>query len=263
MTTTTLRVATFNIRNGRAFDGLDSWPFRRRATLRAIVDLDADIVGLQEVYRFQLRWLQRRLPDHVALAGSGRNANNRGEMCPLLVRRDRFGVSGVVTRWYGDAADTPGSRLPGAAAPRIAALADLHLHGSDIHIQVVNTHLDERSAARRTQSASQLLGWLRPNVPHLVLGDLNAELTDDALAVLASGDLRPVLQGSEGGTAHDFTGGTEGPQLDHILISRDWSIVGAGPHVSRSAARLPSDHWPVLAELSLDPASLTPPSTSD
>ena len=30
----TVRVVSFNIRNGRAFDGWNSWPFRRRATAR-------------------------------------------------------------------------------------------------------------------------------------------------------------------------------------------------------------------------------------
>ncbi|HJR24407.1 MAG TPA: endonuclease/exonuclease/phosphatase family protein, partial [Acidimicrobiales bacterium] len=59
---TELRVATFNVRNGRALDGfVRAWPFRRRAVVAAIASLDADVVGLQEAYRFQLRSLLRGL----------------------------------------------------------------------------------------------------------------------------------------------------------------------------------------------------------
>jgi len=34
----TLRIVTCNIRNGRAFDGMDSWPFRRRHRGRLLWD---------------------------------------------------------------------------------------------------------------------------------------------------------------------------------------------------------------------------------
>ena len=42
-----LRVATFNVRNGIAFDGLDSWPLRRHTTAQAVAGLDADLIALQ------------------------------------------------------------------------------------------------------------------------------------------------------------------------------------------------------------------------
>ena len=42
---TILRVATWNVRNGWAFDGWSSWPFRRRSAIETLASLAADVVG--------------------------------------------------------------------------------------------------------------------------------------------------------------------------------------------------------------------------
>ena len=75
---TTLGVASFNIRNGWAFDGWNSWPLRRRSTLATIKALDADVLGLQESFRFQYRWIRKRLPPSESW-WDGRGASGRGE----------------------------------------------------------------------------------------------------------------------------------------------------------------------------------------
>ncbi|MEJ7721431.1 MAG: endonuclease/exonuclease/phosphatase family protein [Ilumatobacteraceae bacterium] len=119
-----LTVATFNIRNGLAWDGRNSWPLRRRATAKALAALDADIVGLQEVYGFQRRYLLGRVPGYRAV-GKGRRNGRRGEQCPILVR-DPVAIDADWTRWFGDEPEHPGSRLPGASFPRIATMATCH-----------------------------------------------------------------------------------------------------------------------------------------
>ena len=247
--TVSLRVATFNIRSGRSLDGWRAWPLRRRATLRAIVGLDADVIGLQEVYAFQLRWLRRHLPDYEFVRGDGRSRRRRGEHCPLLVRRGVVALMSAATRWYGDAPDTAGTRLPGATAPRIATVAAMVVSGRTV--QVLNTHLDEHIAGHRLRSATQLLGWLVPGTPAIVLGDMNAPLGDPALVALADGDLRPALRGDEGGTAHDFTGRRDGPQIDHVFTSREWDVGRVTVGGEHWVGRWPSDHWPVVADVVL------------
>src|SRR4051812_32237108 len=101
------RVVSFNIRNGRALDGRHSWPFRRSAVAETISGLGADVVGLQEAYGFQARWLARRLPG-FDVHGQGRNDGNRGERCAVLTRRASLDVRRTWTRWYGDSPDRPG-----------------------------------------------------------------------------------------------------------------------------------------------------------
>jgi endonuclease/exonuclease/phosphatase family metal-dependent hydrolase len=243
-----LRVATFNIRNGRAFDGWNSWPFRRTATLEAIRSLDADVIGLQEAFGFQLRWLARRLPGYD-VAGVGRSRRSRGEHCPVLVRSSRARVVEHSTRWFGPTPERPGTRLPGAAFPRIVTTAVLDVDGTTVH--VVNTHLDARSPENRRAALTQVAAAVDPSRPTIVMGDLNAAPTDPELAPLLDAGLRPALGSGAGGTNHDFSGRTDGRRIDHIFVSDHVRVVHADVVVVRPGGRLPSDHWPVVAQLQL------------
>ncbi len=245
-----LRVGTFNIRNGVAFDGCNSWLFRRRATADMIGGLDADVVGLQEAYGFQANYLRRRLPDH-GLTGDGRSALRRGERCAVIFRQAALELTASETRWYGDEPSRPGIRLPKATSPRVATIAGFRpVDGGGPPFTFVNTHLDQRHEDNRLRAAEQLLGWLDDG-PSIVVGDLNAGPDSRVLAILEAGGLRTVLPPDAPGTNHDFTGRTDGRRIDHILVSSHWEIGPAQVVTGRPRGRLPSDHWPVVADLTL------------
>lgn len=241
-----LTVASFNLRNARALDGRHWWPLRRRATALAVAGLEADVVALQEVSRWQLRWLRRHLSGTVGL---GRPRGRLGgEQVPLLVRSStRLQVLGHRTRWFGATPDRPGTRLAGARRPRIATIARLAVDG--VEVEVASTHLDERSAALRQASLEQLVGWLDPAVPRILLGDLNADPGAPALTPLVGAGLRSALPMDAGGTEHGFTGRTDGRQIDHVFVSEGIAVLAAEVRHPRPGGRLPSDHWPVVADL--------------
>lgn len=249
-----VRFATFNIRNGRALDHLNSWPLRRPSTAAAIAALGADVLGLQEVFEYQCRYLRGRLPD-LRWCGQGRNGGRSGEQCPVAVSRHAITVVREQTRWYGPAPEVPGSRLPGASFPRIATLVRCRDARSGTEFEVANTHLDERVAANRAASVRQLVEWLDPAVPTVVVGDFNAGPDDEpVLGPLTGAGFRraPIT----GGTAHGFTGAADGPQIDHVFLTPHWTIEDTAVVQERFLQRLPSDHWPVTvtARLSGAPA---------
>jgi endonuclease/exonuclease/phosphatase family metal-dependent hydrolase len=243
-----LRVASFNIRNALAPDWHHSWFFRRGATAAAITQLDADVVGLQEAYRCQLGWLTSHLSD-VEAVGDGRSRRRRGEHTSVLVRSDRATVVDATTRWFGASIDTPGTRLSGALFPRVATTARVRLRDGT-ELAVTSTHLDERSADRRLASAAQLATWLTGDQPHVLLGDFNATPASEVLAHLVNAGFRRVDTGSSG-TTHHFNGRTDGRIIDHILVRGEITVVDAGVSHERPGGTLPSDHWPVWAELEI------------
>ena len=243
-----LRVGTFNIRNGVACDGRNSWPFRRKATADMLRGLEADVVGLQEAYGFQARSLRRRLPAY-GLTGDGRSARRRGERCAVVFRTARLELTRSETRWYGDDPARPGVRLPEATFPRVATITTFAPVEGSPPFTLVNTHLDEHREDNRVAAAEQLLDWLGDE-PVVVVGDLNAEPDSRVVQTLEAGGLRNVLGPDAPGTNHDFTGRTDGRRIDHILVSSHWTIDGAEVVTGRPGARLPSDHWPVVADLS-------------
>ena len=238
-----MRVATFNIRNGRAMDGCNSWPFRRRVAAAAIAGLGADVVGLQEVYRFQLAYLARRLPGISVHGDVGRSGEGGGEMCPVLVGPS-VRVSDVATRWYGN---RPGGLLPDARHPRLATICRVDVGGRPV--QVVNTHLDAASVANRRRSVTELLTWLDTGVPRLVIGDLNARPDSDVVRMLTDAGLRSAVPDDAPGTAHDYGHRDPAPRIDHVLVSDEWTVEAGAVVVL--PGRYPSDHWPVVADVAL------------
>lgn len=246
-----LVVASFNVRNGRAWDGLDSWPFRARRAARAARSLGADVLGVQEAYAFQSRFLGAALPGFVRV-GRGRGERG-GEWCAVYVRDDHLEVLSDVTHWYGAEPDVPGSRIDGASFPRIGTHLRLAVRSTGQELQFVNTHLDEHDTARRELSVEQLLARLEPGVPAVVVGDLNATRRRDpgVFDRLEGAGLVDALAGDDRGTAHDFGGGTHHNRLDHIFVSPDIEVVHGTVVADGRTRRLPSDHWPVLARLRL------------
>ena len=102
-----VRVVSFNLRNARAVDGWNSWPFRRRITAAALRDLAPDVAGLQEAYACQERYLLRALGGYSSVS-VGRAAGDRGERCPVVHRSSMLRLVSSRTRWYGDDPDGPG-----------------------------------------------------------------------------------------------------------------------------------------------------------
>lgn len=251
-----LVVATFNIRNGWAWDRSSSWPFRARSTARTARYLGADVLALQEAHSFQNRFLRSALPGYE-MVGRGRSARG-GEWCTVFVRRDRLRVLDTRTRWFGDHPDRPGSLLPGTRIPRIATIVRLVRGDHTVadggrDFDLVNTHLDHRRADNRRRSVEQLVSWLDADVPCVVVGDLNASWRrePELFSELTDAGFTDALASDAGGTFHGFRGGVDHPRIDHIFVSDQWEVVDSAVVADDRTRRFPSDHWPVVARLRL------------
>jgi endonuclease/exonuclease/phosphatase family metal-dependent hydrolase/membrane-associated phospholipid phosphatase len=249
-----LRVATFNIRNGWALDWGHVWWLRRRSTAATIDALDADVAALQEVYPFQRRWLERAVPGRSWVGAGRTDGLGRGEQCPITWRPGILALEAWEVRWFSERPDQAGSRFPGARAPRIAVLARFRDRRSGWPFGVVNTHFDAHDRGLRVRSARMLLDWLATDDrPWIVLGDLNGELGGPTLDVLERGGYRSVDPDDERGTAHQFTGRIDGRRIDHVLVGSGWSVRSSAVPTHRPGRTLPSDHWPVVADVELLP----------
>lgn len=249
-TATPIRVVTLNMRGGYSWDGWHSWPFRRHAAVTILRELDADVIALQEVYRFQEAWLLRGLTDHLSFASVGRNDGRRGQRCPIFVRRGRFHATSCITRWFSTAPERPGSRLDGASFPRTAALVELLDVVTGCHFGIANVHLDEHLRENRMESIRLLCSWIHAAIPWIVAGDINATPDDPELEALRRAGYHSALPSGEPGTAHDFTGTLSGRRIDHLLVSAGaWEVKAAEVVARRVDGRLPSDHWPVVADV--------------
>lgn len=251
-----LRVASFNVRSGLHPDGRHSWPFRAGTCAAAIAGLGADVVGLQEVRLFQERGFARRLPGYAG-AGAGRDDGRRcGERCTVAYRTGRLRLESWTVRWFSDTPGRPGSRSWGNPIPRIVTLCRLADLRTGAVFGLADLHWDGASAASRLSCAEALLGWLDPALPWLVVGDLNATCEDPAVRRLVAGGLTDTLarlgaRGPGAGTHHPWDGATDGTRIDFVLAGEEWKVLSAHVDHSRPGGRLPSDHWPVVADVAL------------
>ncbi|MFF0265320.1 endonuclease/exonuclease/phosphatase family protein [Kribbella sp. NPDC004536] len=245
-----IRVASFNIRNSSAPDGDNAWPVRRKATVAAIEQLDADVVGLQEVLPDQLEYLRWRFGKYE-IVGAGRDDGmSAGEHSPVLVRPGDWRIERYETRWLSDDPGTPGSIGWDADLTRIATLAWLR-HRNGTTIGVVNTHYDHAGEVAQLQSSRLIARWISGSLPWIVLGDLNATPDSPPVKTLVDAGLRLAVPLSEGGSWHDFTGAVDGDRIDHLLVTPEWTVTDASVSHHRPEGHLPSDHWPIVATLSM------------
>ena len=254
-----MRIASFNVRTGFGRDGRNCWPLRVGACAAAIAGLDADLVGLQEVRLFQEWGLARRLRGYAG-AGAGRDdGRRRGERCTVVFRTSRLRLDEWTVRWFSDTPWAPGSRSWGNPITRIVTLCRFTDLRTGDRFGFADAHWDGASATSRRRSAEALLGWIDPSLPWLVVGDLNATAGDPAVAQLVAGGLSDTLaglgeRGPQAATHHRWDGSTDGTRIDYVLAGERWGVLGARIDHARPGGRLPSDHWPVVADVVLRPA---------
>jgi endonuclease/exonuclease/phosphatase family metal-dependent hydrolase len=217
-----VRFLTYNIRHG---EGVDGWVSNRRIA-RVIERIDADVVGVNEVWHIRGLWDQPSEIagilglDHSFEPNHTRWVQSLGNM--VMARR-------------GTLVSTRNMRLPGGIESRGALIAEILVGG--VSVTFVSTHL---SLGRKTRSAQIL--YLAENLPRdvpLVLsGDLNCQANE-------LGPFSELFQVVES-PPKSFPSAKPSRGLDHFVFSRHWKLEALVAVPSRA-----SDHLPVYADLTL------------
>ena len=240
-----LRVASYNIQAGG--DDLGR-------IVSAIRDLNADVVGLQEV---DVHWLERsRFADQATALGTALRMHVRfapiyriPNANPSLPVRE-FGVAILsrlpVVEFENDSLTRLSTQQANATPALMPGLANAVLDVQGRHVRVLVTHLDYRAdpAVRSRQVAEMLRHADGDPLPAILLGDLNAppdapelqplftRFRDAWTASLGSGFTYPALSPVK--------------RIDYVLVSPDFRVVDATVAPTTAA-----DHRPVVATLLL------------
>lgn len=249
-----LKVVTFNIRNGRANDGANDWPYRIALVHDLLKSLDADIVCMQEAFKFQIDDIALGLPDYQ-WAGVGREDGEQdGEYVNVFYRSSRFRLVLQSRYWFSETPDIAGSISWNHGNTRMCNCFRLIEIASGREIEVQNLHIDHESVLARVNSTKMLVERLPAGVPTIVTGDFNAGPSSDELRYLIDGgvlfDMAPIPDGQ--GTYHGFTGQAEPYRIDYIFATREFSTTEFGWDARSYDGRYPSDHFPVWAKLMID-----------
>jgi endonuclease/exonuclease/phosphatase family metal-dependent hydrolase len=257
-----LRVMTYNIRLDIASDGANAWAHRRAWVAAQVHWLRPDLFGMQEVRPNQQADLIADLPRY-RLFGEGRDGKGEGEASPIGYDRQRFDFLEGGMFWLSPTPEVP-SKGWDAAYPRIATWVRLRVVGTRQVVLAVNTHWDHIGVVAREQSAAQMVRWLATNTRRceqvLVIGDFNSAIDSPQMRAMTQApvslrDARAVSTTAPfgpQGTFNEFrTAPIDSTAIDHVLV-------GTAVEVERYAVisqvidgRVPSDHFPVLADVRL------------
>lgn len=254
-----LRVMTYNIRLDTADDGANAWPHRRTAVAALLRFYTPDLFGLQEVRLHQRDQLAADLPSYTLLGVGRDDGRDGGEFASLAFRTARFRLIGHGDFWLSPTPATPSVGWD-AAYPRLATWARLADRRTGRRLLVLNTHWDHVGVTARLNSARLIRAWLngerRRCESVVVLGDFNATREEASLRELSAdyGDALMLSRSPPFGPAGTFNGfdilHVDAAPIDHVLVSSDVRVERYGVLTQHDAGRLPSDHYPVLADLS-------------
>jgi len=264
-----LDVMTFNVRTANADDDENSWPNRKDFVAELIQRRSPDVVGLQEVVREQVEFLEEALP-HYRWLGIDRGLNGGeglSEYTPIFYRHAELSPIASGNFWLSQTPDTPPEireiRGRRRRFGRIVTWARFHHVATGRAVYLYNTHLTIRQGQRQLESANLIVERMA-SLPDkslvIVTGDFNAPAETSATwrAVTADGLLDAwVIAKERQGPA--FTLSEFGPPVDWDVGRIDWILVG-GPFSVRSietvldhdGGRYPSDHYPVAAHLEFE-----------
>lgn len=245
-----LRVMTFNLRRDVPQDGVNAWPHRHPAVGEVVLRHRPHVLGTQEGLPHQLAQLDAHLAGYRRV-GRTRCGRGEDEAMALYYDAERLTLEASGDSWLSDRPEEPGSRAWLSACPRMVTWARFRDRETGRVVTCANTHLDHVSGWARRRSA-RLLAERFPDA--LVMGDFNATpggAVHRAMTRLWQ-DTFEVAAGvrEKGHTFHGFTGEARS-RIDWILVPREASVESHAVVRDRPGGRLPSDHWPVLAELRL------------
>jgi len=260
----TLRVMTFNIRTAEGRDGDDSWPFRKQLVAETIGRHDPDVVGLQEVLAEQTAFLEGELPQYRWL-GVDRGLNGGlglSEAVPIFYRHAALAPIESGTFWLGNPPNGDQRRGRGS---RIVTWARFHHLESGREVYVYNTHFTLREGQTQLESAARInqqLAALAPSSPVVVMGDFNAHAgSSETWRVATSQGLVDAWDVALERQGPPITSNGFGPppdwgegRIDWILVRGPIVVPTVATIVHSVAGRYPSDHYPVLATLKLEPS---------
>jgi endonuclease/exonuclease/phosphatase family metal-dependent hydrolase len=256
------RVVSYNVLYaGLGPEGHD-WTDRRRAVVAELDRLSPDVVAFQGVWMAQVDDLQASLP-----AFSWVTATETPAHTPIAYRSDQFELIEADTFWLSPPGTVSGAPAWDAAFQRLATYATLDDRTTDTTVTVLSVHLDHEGNRARREGVTLIrdrLDDVAADSEVVVAGDFNCRPGDPAhaRATAEHESWQPLADAASvaaetGGPAAIYTGfdieQMDPQNIDHVFVSDGIDVERVVTCVSPVAPnRRPSDHRPVLADLSWD-----------
>lgn len=263
-----IRVVTCNVRYMKANDGDNSWDFRKERLANTLKSLNADVIGTQEAYDVQKKYLKKQLKGYNVVGVGREDGKKKGEHSAIFYNKKRFKAIECGNFWLSETPDVPSLGWD-AACIRIATWAFLEEKATGKRFFFVNTHLDHVGVQARRDGVSLLCKKAKEiggDCPMVITGDFNAYKESDDIKYVKNIGLTHVYDIADSKTLqpasyHGYKEMSElektlpkdiQPQIiDYILINQGTcSYYEIMPPKAADGGFI-SDHCPVFADITL------------
>ncbi len=171
-----ITVISYNIRQGVAKDGTNSWQYRYPASAMMISDQQPDIFGVQEAYDFQVKYLEEYCEGYKSVGVGRDDGKKEGEHMSIFYNKKTISLLKWGTFWLSETPEVPSIGWD-AACKRSATWALMKDKRSGKKFYFVNTHLDHVGWEARKNGLALIvdrIDSINPeNLPMVLTGDFN------------------------------------------------------------------------------------------
>lgn len=258
-----LSVFSYNMKYESQTGGGDlvyTWERRLPGIVNSFKEYEADIVGTQELRKWQLDELMSSLDEKYVAYGEPRYLED-DEHSVIIYDSSRFTFVEGDTLWLSETPEVVGSKSWNTSLPRIVTYAKLLDTETDNEFVVFNTHLDHRSELARRNGLNFIVDLMLEykEYPIILTGDFNMYSdSEDFVSLTNQSELfgntfTPFQEQFDpnGLTSHGFNGGVEGKAIDYIYYSlSEFTVSQTSIVYDKWDDRFYlSDHYPVYSIL--------------
>lgn len=256
-----MTIGTYNIRYDNPRDSGNLWINRAPVVSALIRFHDFDIFGTQEGYKNQLDDISNTLTQYNRY-GVGRNDGiDKGEHSAIYYKKDEFNLLNKGDFWLSQTPDTPSLGWDATCCNRICSWVYLQHKKSKKKFYVFNAHYDHQGVEARKESSKLILQRIKTiarNEPVIFMGDLNGSHSSEWYLAIANSNIlkdtyKEVKFPYANNASHNSFGASRGRTdiIDHIFITNHFDVSRWGVLTDTYHGKFPSDHFPVLVEVTL------------
>lgn len=267
-----IKVVSFNLKRNMFMAKKNKWEDRKDLAADLINELDAGIVGVQEMLPTMKEDFGKIFDKKFTIIGEGRYGGRKplnDEHSDILLNNNKVKILSHKTFWLSKNPEKQCSKAFLAFFPRICTVAEILLKDSNQRIRVYNTHLDHISGFARKLGVKIILEYMnRYNniepLPTILMGDMNSTPNGKAIKILRNNlhnyksiHLTDVYthysDGKPFNTFHNFKGTQNAKKnpIDYMFVSDDFEIKKSYISTENYNGQYPSDHYPLVALLKL------------
>ena len=256
-----MKVGTYNIRYDNPKDTGNLWVSRAPVVVELLRFHEFDIFGTQEGLKNQLDDISNGLPQYTRY-GIGRNdGKDQGEHSAIYFKKDKFDLLNKGDFWLSETPDKPSLGWDAKCCNRICSWIYLRDKKSGKNFYFFNAHFDHQGIEARKESSKLVLQRIKEIAglqPVIFTGDLNGAHQSEWYQTIATSG---ILKDAYKEVAHPYAvnasfnsfgkvhGRTE--IIDHVFTSQHFTIQKWGLLTDTYHGKFPSDHFPVMVELTL------------